>query len=193
MLHPEDKGKHFGTWPDSTSQLMYHDIMPTALSGIDTSGRVADFGGGNGLMKQWIPHAISVDYDASKGPDIHADILTHRGEYDLIVMRYVLHYMRDEQVRELFNCIADYHKGRVLVIQFVNNDLASKLYNSVDEVKYFRSEGQLAGMIDPRRWVLLSRKAVAYRVDADFYKWRLDHKAPIAHDETVVIYELQVK
>jgi hypothetical protein len=189
--HPEDQGTSFGTWPDPTAQLMYHDIMPLALSGIDTSGKVADFGGGNGLLREWIPHAVSVDYDTTKKPDVYADILTHRGTYDLIIMRYVLHYMRDEQVKQLFDNIAEYHNGRVLLIQFVNNDLAIKNYNSVGEVKYFRGEPHLASLIDQEKWLMRSRKAVAYRVGAEFYKWRLGHLNPMTHDEIVVIYELE--
>lgn len=193
MIHPEDRGIAFGTWPNQTAQLMYHDIMPLALSSIDTSGAVADFGGGNGLMKQWIPQAVSVDYDVTKEPDVYEDILTHQGLYDLIIMRYVLHYMTDFQIRQLFDNIASFHEGRVLVIQFVNSDLAAKVYNSVGETKYFRNEAQLANLFDLNKWILRSRKAVAYRVDADFYRWRLNHPNPKAHDETVIIYELQLK
>ena len=193
MIHPEDKGTAFGTWPNATAQLMYHDIMPLALSGIDTTGRVADFGGANGLLKEWIPQAVSVDYDATKQPDVIADILTHRGEYDLIVIRYVLHYLRDDQVQQLFDNLATSHKGRVLIIQFVNADLAVKNYNSVGETKYFRGESHLANLFDPAKWVLCSRKAVAYRVDQEFYRWRLDHPNPMEHDETVIIYELEPK
>lgn len=191
MTHDEDKGTQFGTWPNPTAQLIYHDIMPLALSGVDTSGNVADFGGGNGLLKQWIPHAISVDYDATKQPDIYADILTHRGNYDLIVIRYVLHYMTDEQVKQLFDNLASYSDCCVLVIQFVNNDLAIKNYNSVNETKYFRNEQHVAGLIDPAKWLLRTRKAVPYHVDADFYRWRLAHPDPVEHDETIVIYELE--
>jgi hypothetical protein len=80
-----------------------------------------------------------------------------------------------------------------LMIQFVNSDMAIKNYNSVGETKYFRREQHLANLIDEAKWTLLSRKAVAYHVDAEFYKWRLDHPNPMAHDETVVIYELEPK
>lgn len=188
MRHEEDQGIAFGLWDDPTARLMYHDIMPLALSGIDTRGRVADYGGANGLLKQWIPHSISVDYDASKNPDICEDICAHVGDYDLIVMRYVLHYMPDPVVRQLFRHLGMFHNGRVLVVQFVNENLDDKVRNSWGEVKHFRTEAQLKRLLSP--FGIVSRKAVEYRVGADFYRWRLQHPAPFAHDETVVIYEL---
>lgn len=189
MRHDEDQGTGFGKWPDPTAQLMYSDIMPLALNGIDTSGRVADYGGANGLLKQWIPQAVTVDYDQSKEPDIYADILVHRGDYDLIVLRYVLHYMTDEDVRRLFRHLGSFHRSRILVIQFVNEDLHAKAVNSVGEVKHFRTEHDTKRLfVGP--WTILSRKAVDYRVGADFYRWRLNHPNPSAHDERVVIWEL---
>lgn len=188
MRHNEDQGTAFGTWPDATSRLMYQDIMPLALSGIDTSGRVADFGGANGLLKQWIPHAVSVDYDASKNPDICESVLDHMGDYELVVMRYLLHYMPDSVVRTLFKRMGMWHNGRVLLIQFVNENVDDKIRNSWGEVKFFRTEAQLKRLLTP--FGIVSRKAVEYRVAADFYRNRLQHPAPFAHDETVVIYEM---
>lgn len=188
MRHNEDQGTAFGTWPDATSRLMYQDIMPLALSGIDTSGRVADFGGANGLLKQWIPHAVSVDYDASKNPDICESVLDHMGDYELVVMRYLLHYMPDSVVRTLFKRMGMWHSGRVLLIQFVNENVDDKIGNSLGEVKFFRTEAQLKRLLAP--FGIVSRKAVEYRVEADFYRNRLQHPAPFAHDETVVIYEM---
>jgi len=188
--HPEDQGEAFGKWPDPTAQLMYSDIMPLALSGVDTSGIVADYGGANGLLKQWIPNAISVDYDPSKKPDVEADILQHRGDYDLIVMRYVLHYLPNESARKLFRHLASFHNGRILIIQFVNDDLAAKERNSVGEVKYFRDELETTGLFIGD-WVGLSYKAVDYMVGADFYRWRLNHPNPTPHYERVCIWELK--
>ena len=190
MLHPEDQGTGFGIWPNQTANLMYRDVMPLALSGIDANGRVADYGGANGILKRWIPQAITVDYDVSKRPDVCADILTHVGTYDLIVMRYVLHYLTNAQIRALLGHLATFHKGRVLIIQFVNEDLAAKLRNSVGERKFFRTELQLQMLLTAAPWYIVSRKAVEYRVDADFYKWRLAHPDPSAHDEKILIYEL---
>lgn len=189
MHHSEDQGEAFGRWPNVTARLMYHDIMPIALNGIDTSGRVADLGGANGLMKEWIPQAVTVDYDDTKSPDICEDILQHVGDYDLITLRYVLHYMPDDVVRKLLYHIRQYHKGRVLVIQFANDDLAAKQANSVGETKFFRTTIDTMKLLT-EYWRVASAKAVDYVVDADFYRERLNHPSPTAHHETVLIMEL---
>lgn len=192
MRHTEDQGEAFGTWPDDTARLMYHDIMPLALNGIDTSGRVADLGGANGLLKQWIPQAITVDYDESKGPDICEDIRSHVGDYDLVVMRYVMHYMDDLSLRSLLNHIRGYHKGRLLVVQFVNDDLAAKRANSVGETKWFRDTIETMAILG-EGWRVRSAKSVDYVVGADFYRNRLGHPNPSAHLETVLVLELEPK
>jgi len=171
---------------------MYHDIMELALTGVDTSGRVADYGGANGLLKHWIPHSVSVDYDGSKYPDIVADIMTHVGVYDLIVMRYVLHYMTDAEVLRLLRHIASFHDGRLLIIQFVNDDLISKYANSVGETKYFRDTDDTHSLVS-FDWQVQARRFHDYTVDADFYRLRLNHPNPSSHDERIVIYELTAK
>lgn len=192
MIHAEDQGRSFGTWDNPTAQLMYHDIMEFALDGVDTSGRVADYGGANGLLKQWIPHSVSVDYDETKGPDIAEDIAVHVGEYDLIVMRYVMHYMTDDQLQALFRHIASFHRGRLLIIQFVNDDLISKQANSIGETKYFRTDEDTRSLVSID-WVIQARRFHDYTVDADFYRQRLGHPNPSSHDERIVIYELTAK
>lgn len=192
MLHAEDQAKAFGTWDNPTARLMYHDIMELALTGVDTSGRVADYGGANGLLKQWIPHSVSVDYDQSKGPDIAEDIMSHVGDYDLIVMRYVMHYLTDAEVLRLFRHIASFHKGRLLIIQFVNDDLISKYANSVGETKYFRDDADTHSLVS-LDWMVQARRFEDYTVDADFYRLRLNHPNPSSHDERIVVYELVKK
>lgn len=190
MQHHEDQGDAFGRWPNKTARLMYHDIMPLVLNGIDTSGSVADLGGANGLMKEWIPHAVTVDYDATKNPDILADIQTYRGEHDLIILRYVLHYMPDHAVRDLLNHIASYHKGRLLVVQFVNDNLPAKLANSIGEIKWFRGSKDVMRLLHETKWRVASAKAVDYVVDPDFYRERLNHPNPTSHHETILILEM---
>ncbi len=192
MIHPEDQARAFGTWDNPTARLMYHDIMELALAGVDTSGRVADYGGANGLLKQFIPHSISVDYDQSKGPDIAEDIMSHVGEYDLIVLRYVMHYMTDAEVLRLFRHVASFHNGRLLVIQFVNDDLISKYANSIGETKYFRDSEDTHALVS-LDWMVQARRFHDYTVDADFYRLRLNHPNPSSHDERIVIYELTKK
>ena len=129
-------------------------------------------------------HAVTVDTDASKEPDIVADALNYTGTHDLVVMRYVLHYLPDAQVRHLFAHLASYHTGRVLVVQFVNDDLNAKMANSINEVKTFRTEAHLRSLIAP--WLVIDRKRVEYTVSAEFYRNRLGHPNPSSHDEAVV-------
>lgn len=189
MRHNEDQGEGFGRWPNNTARLMYHDIMPLALNGVDTTGRVADLGGANGLLKEWIPQAITVDYDETKRPDVCEDIREHVGEYDLIVLRYVLHYMSDDEVRKLLYHIRSYHKGRVLVIQFANDDLEAKRRNSVGETKWFRTTEETMRLVT-EYWRVASAKAVDFVVEAEFYRERLNHPNPTANHETVLVMEL---
>jgi hypothetical protein len=184
-----DQGEAFGRWPDPTSRLIYHDVMPALLNGIDTRGRVADYGGANGLLKAFVPGAVSIDIDASKAPDVVADITTHQGDYDLIVIRYVLHYLTDDQVTGLFRHLASFHRGRILLIQFVNDDKAAKLANSVNETKVFRTEAELLALLGP--WRVIDRKRLDYEVTARFYRERLHHPNPTPHQEGVVALRLE--
>jgi hypothetical protein len=179
-----DAGTDFGLWDDSVSQLMYFGVMPHFLREVDTSGRVADYGGANGLLKQFIPHSISIDIDPSKEPDIVGDIRTHIGSYDLIVMRYVLHYLEREDQANLFEHIARFHGGEVLVIQFTNDgeDYRRKIQNSINETKYFHTRKTLFDLFSP--FHIIEERSFTYTVTAEFYANRLDNPAGIEHGET---------
>lgn len=180
-----DGGTAFGTWPDPTAQLIYHDVMPALLSGMPLDGRVVDLGGGNGLLKQWVPQALTVDVDATKAPDVVADILEWTGYYDVGVLRYVLHYLDDAGVRRLMRHLHAYHHGKLLVIALANDvALAAKRANSVNETKWFRSEAHLLALMAP--WVVVERRRFDYTVGAAFYRWRLGHPNPTAHPEAIV-------
>lgn len=182
---PVDQGTQFGTWPDDTSRFMYHDVMPELLAGVNTTGSVCDLGGGNGLLRRWIPQARTVDVDPSKEPDVVCEALEYQGTHDLVVMRYLLHYLDDAQVRALFTRLAQWHAGRVLVVQFVNDDLEAKRANSMNEdVRYFRTEAQLLALLEP--WQVQRRTRVDYQVQAEFYRNRLQHPNPTSHAEAVV-------
>jgi hypothetical protein len=190
-----DQGTRFGSWTDPTSRLIYHDVMPVMLTGIDPRLQVLDLGGGNRLLQQWLPYSIAVDVDPSKEPDVVADVLTYtpRVAPDLVVMRYLLHYLTDAQVVELLRHVDTYHDGPVLVIQFVNDgfDLELKRRNSINEVKHFRNEGHLLSLVGlggPR--FLRRRVAVEYEVTAEFYRNRLGNPDGVTHNETVVSYLL---
>lgn len=188
-----DQGTAFGTWADPTSRLIYHDAMGALLSGIERPTRVLDLGGGNGLAREWFPGAVTVDLDPAKDPDVLADALeyTPAQPYDLVLLRYVLHYLPDPLVRDLLVHVATYHRGPVVVIQFVNEDLEAKAANSVGELKCFRTEWHLRTLVDREPWELVRRIAVSYDVDPEFYRNRLHHPDPTGHPETVVSYLLE--
>lgn len=188
-----DQGTAFGTWTDRTSRLIYHDAMPALLSGIEHPERVLDLGGANGLSREWFPDALTVDVDRSKQPDIVADALVYTPLQapDLVLIRYVLHYLPDRSVRALLHHVASYHDGPVLLIQFVNDDLDAKLANSFNEgPRHFRSEVHLHGLVDQPPWQLVRRIALEYVVDPEFYTHRLGHPTGTAHLERVVSYLL---
>ncbi len=188
-----DSGTKFGTWPDETSRLIYHDAMPALLSGTDTRGHVLDLGGGNGLAHEWFPNIRTVDQDASKHPHIVADILTYipAAKYDRVLLRYVLHYLEDDDVIALMSHLNGWHHGELTIIQFVNDDMVAKLANSVNESKFFRTEAHLHSLLAP--WEPFRRIAVSYYVSPDFYRYRLEHPAPTGHPETVVAWTCRSK
>lgn len=178
-----DAGTEFGLWDDPTSRFMYFDAMPFILTHVNTTGNVADYGGANGLLKRWIPHSISIDIDATKQPDITDDILTHQGDYDLIVIRYVLHYLNPKQRVALFEHIASFHAGNVLVIQFTNDgeDYIHKYENSYNEDKYFLTREDLFALT--KGYDIQATTGQPYTVTAEFYANRLGNPNGKPHGE----------
>jgi len=160
---------------------MYDEVMRDILPKIDSSGLVADYGGANGLLKKYIPDSVSVDIDASKRPDICEDILTHCGRYDLVILRYVLHYLSDRQVRDVLRKIKNNGTKEVLVIQFYNNDLSTKKFNSINESKVFRNRAQLVSLLPDHERLLEKR----YYVSKKFYAERLGNMNARAHYEWI--------
>ena len=76
-IFARDQGQGFGQWPDPTSRLMYHDVMPVLLSEVDSSRGVIDLGGANGLIREFVDsEVLTVDIDPTKGPDVVADART---------------------------------------------------------------------------------------------------------------------
>lgn len=167
-----DCGTAFGTWTDKTSRFIYHDAMATMLQGIEHSASVGDLGGGNGLLKQWLPNSIAIDCDATKQPDIVDSVFDYVGTHDALVLRYVLHYLQDNEVLTLMRHLRSYHHGSVLVIQFANNDLATKYGNSYNEQKYFRTTSQLTALLT-EVWQVTKLTTMEYEVGQDFYENRL--------------------
>jgi hypothetical protein len=184
ITYKEDKGIKFGKWSDKISKLIYFDSVNEILSKINTNGLVADYGGANGILKQFIPNIISIDIDASKVPDIIDNIITHKGNYNLIIIRFVLHYLNDYEVLQLFENIKSYHKGKILIIQFCNNDLKSKYKNSLNEFKYFRTENQLENLLPKFKKIY----NIEYNIDKKFYLNRLGNGNYIKHKEQLNAY-----
>ena len=183
-IYKEDRGLEFGKWSDRVSKLMYFESTEKILSLIHVPKSVADYGGANGNLKTFIPQAISIDIDTSKKPDIVDNILTHVGKYHLIVIRYVLHYLNDYEVINLFNHLKEFHTGQILVIQFCNETLKEKYINSINEHKYFRTSNQLESLL-PKFNLIYSKK---YQCTKEFYKNRLNIKNAVEHQETINAY-----
>lgn len=176
----EDKGVNFGKWNDTVSRFMYFDSTKEILNKIKVPNKVADYGGANGNLKTFIPNSVSIDIDKSKKPDICDNILTHKKKYQLIIIRFVLHYLNDYEVLQLFNGI----KSPVLLIQFCNNDLKRKYANSKGEFKYFRTEQQLEALL-PKFKKIYSKE---YTVTKEFYKNRLGILNGVPHKEKINAY-----
>ncbi len=181
-IYKEDKGESFGTWNDEVSKFLYYDSTKEILSKIKIPSLVADFGGANGLMKQFIPNCITIDKDKSKKPDVIADILNHSKRYELVILRYVLHYLNDYEVIMLFKNL---NALKTLIIQFENNDLKSKYNNSINEFKYFRTEEQLKALL-PKNIKTIYEKE--YKLGNEFYTNRLGEGIYKTHKETLKAY-----
>lgn len=182
QTYKEDDGKNFGKWTDDVSRFMYFESTGKILDLIQVPETVADYGGANGNLKHFIPHAISIDIDASKKPDINENILTHDGIYELVVIRYVLHYLNDYEVLKLFENIK---AKNILVIQFENNNLKDKYFNSQNEFKYFRTSAQTRELLPTRFEEIYSKD---YELGPDFYKNRLGEGKYKTHNETLKGY-----
>lgn len=179
-----DQGDNFGKWSDPTSRFMYEDSLKEILSEIEIPEIVADYGGANGILKGFIKNIITIDIDESKNPDIIDDILKHEGNYQLIIIRFVLHYLNDYEVLELFENISKYHEGKILIIQFVNEDLKSKYQNSKNEFKYFRTKDQLEKLL-PEAKLIYSKE---YLCSKEFYRNRLKIEDAKPHFESINAY-----
>lgn len=190
-----DQGTRFGTWTDGTSDLIYRGAMPYILDGLHVGARVLDLGGGNGLSAQYLPpgHDITtLDTDPAKGPDVVADALTYTPTepFDTVLLRYVLHYLTDRQVRALLEHIATWHEGNVIVIQFYG-DPAAKAANSGDAPdKTFRDWPDLQALLTAGPWAAARVNALSYTVHPDFYLHRLGTPGRHPHPESVAGIDL---
>jgi hypothetical protein len=183
----------FGTWTDGTSDLIYRGSMPYLLDGLPADGPVVDLGGANGLSRLFLPgrQITTVDIDPATGPDVIADALTyrHHSRAETVLIRYLLHYLTDGQVRELFRNLARWHHGGVVVVQFTNETPASKAANSADTAnRRWRHPAELLHLLgsldDWRRGARVNR--LDYTVEPDFYASRLGSPGRYPHAETLL-------
>lgn len=177
MIEPQDQGTSFGTWGDDVSRLMYRDSVPEWIEALalNTSHTWLDLGGANGLLRPWFPHLVTVDYDATKEPDVVADLRTDPlpDVTRLGVIRYVLHYLDDEEVRHILRTL---NLDTLVVVQFVNANVEAKRANSRHEgPRYFRSLTDLVTLlVTDTGWEPGPQWSSApYRVDGQFYAQRL--------------------
>lgn len=178
-----DQGKEFGKWNDPVSQFLYFESIKYLRSLVFIGDDVVDLCGGNNLLKEIIPHSVNVDIDPEKNPDIVCDVFDYDQKHDLAIIRYALHYFNDYDLIRLIDQVKRLNQ-RVLIIQFVNEDLKTKYHNSRNELKYFRCADQL-------RKLLLEfdcLKSINYYVNAEFYLNRLKIKNAIPHIETLKYY-----
>lgn len=177
-----DQGKQFGKWNDSTSEFMYYNSLHEIkhflkINSINTDCSIGDYGGGNGILKSFFNNVTTIDEDYTKNPDIVDNILTHNKYYDLVILRYVLHYLNDYELIELFENI---NAKNILIIQFTNEDLKTKYFNSRNEIKYFRNEAHLKSLIPTKSELIYSKE---YLVKKDFYINRIGDGEYLNHYE----------
>jgi len=198
--HDVDRGTSFGTWTDPTSRWLYRDSTEKWMThlGLPSSALVADLGGANGLLRDHLPWAVTVDSDEAKEPDVVDDILTWTPTLsplpEAAVVRYVLHYLTDEEVSRLLTTVATY-TDTLYLVQFVNENIAAKEANSVNEPpRYFRTHTDLIHLIKgspewraDRCWL-----SPPYRVPPEFYANRLgsDPADHVEHEEQILAVRL---
>lgn len=179
-----DQGTAFGKWGDPVSRYMYERSLYQILPVVNMQGRIGDFGGANGLLKDHVSNVTTVDTDASKNPDVVADILDYPEFFDTVWCRYVLHYLTDQQVIKFVDNV---NTDRLIIVQFVNDDLRGKYAASDNETKYFRTQEQLEALL-PKHSKLLWQQG--YTVTSDFYANRLKKFDAKTHSERLCVYEV---
>jgi hypothetical protein len=106
-------------------------------------------------------------------------------ESDLIIIRYVLHYLTDDEIRKLLQNIKSYHAGDILIVQFTNEgeDLQIKKQNSINETKYFRTSEELSLLIG--EFEVIATDTESFKVTTEFYRNRLQNFEALPHQEQI--------
>lgn len=206
-----DQGEDFGKWTDPVSKFIYHDHFVGIFDKFDLQkySKIEDLGGSNGLLSKFFvdKEFSTTDIDESKNPDFIGNIVYYNGiaefrwrgmifkqEYqsDLLIIRFVLHYMTDDEILTMFNNIKKNHKGDILVIQFSNegNDMEIKRQNSINEVKIFRTPNELRQLFND--FEIKQVDTQIYQVTQEFYRNRLQNYEAKPHNETIHTYLLKI-
>ena len=197
--------QNFGNWPDPVSKFMYHDHFEQIYSddrfALGKYSKIEDFGGANGKLKEFFGNRLTtVDIDETNDPDYVGNIVNYNGvaefhwrgqiarikiESDLIIIRYVLHYLTDEQIIQMFQNLKKHHKGDILIIQFTNEDvdMKTKKQNSVNETKYFRTTKEIQELV--KGFQILAYDVESFDVTAEFYRNRLQNFEAQPHGEQI--------
>jgi hypothetical protein len=197
--------RNFGNWTDPVSKFMYHDhfarIYADPRFDLAKYNRIEDFGGANGKLKTFFGEKLStIDIDETNNPDFLGNIVNYNGiaeirwrgeirrfkvESDLIIIRYVLHYLTDEEIKRMFENIKSYHKGHILIVQFTNEgeDMEIKKQNSINETKYFRTAKELSQLISG--FDVISTDTESFTVTNEFYINRLQNFEALPHQEQI--------
>jgi hypothetical protein len=183
-----DQGQDFGTWEDTTSIWLYHQLPQMLFAnGHLKSQDIVDLGGANGRTAQWAPpdtQVTTVDYDARKNPDVVADICDYTKHHAEALVKLVSHYMPDKQ---LISFVDNINADRIVLVDIVcsGDELRTKYKNSVGEgLKHFRTPEQLNALYPPGAKVIMCPK---HYVSAEFYENRLGLMGATPHFEQVMI------
>jgi hypothetical protein len=199
-----DQGESFGKWTDKVSRFMYHDHFASIYKNFALQKYVTieDLGGANGLLAEFFESQSfsTADIDESKNPDFIGNIINYNSKYkvkwrgqtleksyqsDLLIIRFVLHYMTDEEILLMFNNIQKHHKGDILIVQFTNEgpDMQIKRQNSINEVKIFRTSVELIDLL--QGFDIIQQHCQSYNVTEEFYRNRLNNYDAQPHGEII--------
>jgi len=186
----EDNGKMFGKWKDEVSILLYEDINKHISKYVKKIDTVGDYGGANGLLGKSLKckKYTVIDYDESKKDNnnfINDNIITHKGEYDTVVLKLVLHYLKDIEIKRMLENIK---AKNIIIVQFVNSGIDLKIKQEIskdsnEKKKYFRTKTELLNILYDFKEV----DKFDYIVTSDFYKNRLQIDTYLQHKETLLI------
>lgn len=190
MQFNEDNGSNFGKWNDNVSNILYNTANKIIASQILKNDVVADYGGANSLLKNDIQckEYFCIDIDNTKKQVdnfINEDIITHKGIYDKVIIKLVMHYLTDKQIKEMLKNIT---AKEIIICQFINNKedilVKKKISNlSKENEKFFRNKEELSSIIG--ECDILAE--IDYICDKQFYLNRLELDTNLSHKETLLI------